>query len=354
MSATGHPVSSGEVPGRYSRQVLFGPLGEPGQLKLMDSRVAIVGMGALGTVLANHMVRAGVGYIRLIDRDFVEESNLQRQMLYEEADAADSRPKAAAAAERLGRINSLVTIEPHVTDLNPSNAEELLTGVDLVLDGSDNFAVRFLINDVCVKHSIPWIYGGAVSARGVMMTILPGTTPCFRCLFQQSPDQGALETCDTAGVLGSIIHVVASYQAAEALKLLSGNHSAMNKGMLHFDLWHNFQGGMDMSAARSPECPCCANGQYDYLSAELEGETLQSLCGRNAVQIVPVHPRKLNLEELEQALRHSGTTERNAFLLKYKSDNGLTLVLFPDGRAMVQGTDDLTAAKSFYSRYVGM
>ena len=354
MSTAGQPASTGAVPGRYSRQVLFGPLGEPGQLKLMDSRVAIVGMGALGTVLANHMVRAGVGYIRLIDRDFVEESNLQRQMLYEEADAADSRPKAAAAAERLGRINSLVTIEPHVTDLNPSNAEELLTGVDLVLDGSDNFAVRFLINDVCVKHSIPWIYGGAVSARGVMMTILPGTTPCFRCLFQQAPDQGALETCDTAGVLGSIIHVVASYQAAEALKLLSGNHSALNKGMLHFDLWHNFQGGMDMSAARSPECPCCGQAQYDYLTAELEGETLQSLCGRNAVQIVPVRPRKLNLEELEHALRQSGTTERNAFLLKYKSDNGLTLVLFPDGRAMVQGTDDLTAAKSFYSRYVGM
>lgn len=342
------------VPTRYSRQVLFSPLGESGQRKLMDSRVAIVGMGALGTVLANHMVRAGVGYVRLIDRDFVEESNLQRQMLYEEADAASSRPKAAAAAERLARINSLVTIEPHVTDLNPSNAEELLTGVDLVLDGSDNFAVRFLINDVCVKHSIPWIYGGAVSARGVMMTILPGTTPCFRCLFQQPPDQGALETCDTAGVLAPIIHVVASYQGVEALKLLSGSRETLNKGMLHFDLWHNFQGSMDMSNARWNECPCCGQGQFDYLTAELEGETLQSLCGRNAVQIVPVRPRKLNLEEVETVLSRSGAVERNAFLLKYRSDNGLTLVLFPDGRAMVQGTADLTAAKSFYSRYVGM
>lgn len=344
-----------KAPARYSRQVLFTPLGEDGQRKLMDSRVAIVGMGALGTVLANHMARSGVGYIRLIDRDFVEESNLQRQMLYEEEDAAGSRPKAAAAAERLSRINSLVRIEAHVTDLNPSNAEELLSGVDLVLDGSDNFAVRFLINDVCVKHGIPWIYGGAVSSRGVMMTILPGVTPCFRCLFQQPPEQGAAETCDTAGVLGPIIHVVASYQAAEAMKLLSGSRDALHKGMLHFDLWHNFQGHMDMANARWEDCPCCGQNRFDYLSSELEGETLQSLCGRNAVQIVPVRPRKLNLEEMEALLGRSGPTERNAFLLKYHSEEtGLTLVLFPDGRAMIQGTSDMAAAKSFYSRYVGM
>jgi molybdopterin-synthase adenylyltransferase len=201
---------------RYSRHTLFAPIGEEGQRKLGASRVAIVGMGALGTVLANHMVRAGVGFVRLIDRDFVESSNLQRQMLYEEEDAAQSAPKAMAAAQRLARINSQITIEPHVTDLNPMNAEELLGGVDLILDGTDNFAVRFLINDISVKLNIPWIYGGAVASRGVSMTVIPGQTPCLRCLFPQAPASGTTETCDTAGVIGGIIHVVASCQATEA------------------------------------------------------------------------------------------------------------------------------------------
>lgn len=342
------------VPLRYSRQVLFAPIGQSGQEKLMSSRAAIVGMGALGTVLANHLVRAGVGYVRIIDRDFVEESNLQRQMLYEEQDALESRPKAEAAKQRLNSINSLVHIDAHVTDLNPANAEELLTGVDLVLDGTDNFSVRFLINDVCVKHGIPWIYGGAVSSRGVVAAIRPGETPCLRCLFSQPPGQGAAETCDTAGVIGPIIHVVASYQATEALKLLSGDNSHLNKGMLHFDLWHNFQGAVDVSGGRSDSCPCCGQRSFDYLSAEITGETIQSLCGRNSVQIVPVRKRKLNLEEWEETLRKLGPTTRNPFLLKFNPQPELTLVLFPDGRAMVQGTSDPAAAKSLYSRYVGM
>jgi molybdopterin-synthase adenylyltransferase len=342
------------VPSRYSRQLLFAPLGEEGQRKLMASRVAIVGMGALGTVLANHMVRAGVGYVRLIDRDFVEESNLQRQMLYEEADARESRPKAIAAAARLQSINSLVEIDARVADLNPANAEELLCGTDLVLDGSDNFSVRFLINDVCVKHSIPWIYGGAVSSRGVSMTILPEATPCLRCMFSQPPEQSTVETCDTSGVIGPIIHVVASYQAAEALKLLSGNRNAMNTGMLHFDMWHNFQGSVDVSEGRSDSCPCCSHKQYDYLTAELEGETIQSLCGRNSVQIVPVNSRKLNLDECAATFSKLGRIEKTPFLLKFYPNPELTLVLFPDGRAMVQGTSDVAAAKSIYSRFVGM
>lgn len=347
-------ATASSVPNRYSRQVLFAPIGEVGQKKLMDSRVAIVGMGALGTVLANHMVRAGVGYVRIIDRDFVEESNLQRQMLYEESDAAESRPKAVAAAERLSRVNSLVRIEPHVADLNPANAEELLSDVDLVLDGSDNFSVRFLINDVCVKLGTPWIYGGAVSSRGVSMTVLPGVTPCLRCMFSQPPEQGAAETCDTSGVIGPIIHVVASYQAAEALKLLTGRTEHVNKSMLHFDLWHNFQGSVDVSGGKSEDCPCCGRRRFEYLSAELEGETIQSLCGRNSVQIVPLRPRKLNLDEWEAALAKLGRTVRNPFLLKFHPNPELTLVLFPDGRAMIQGTSDITAAKSIYSRFVGM
>lgn len=343
-----------DVPSRYSRQILFAPIGEEGQRSLMNARVAVVGMGALGTVLANHMVRAGVGYVRIIDRDFVEESNLQRQMLYEEADAADSKPKAAAAKERLSRINSLVDIDAHVVDLNASNAEALLSDMDLVLDGSDNFSVRFLVNDVCVKHGIPWIYGGAVSARGVVMPVLPGETPCLRCMFGNVPEQGSVETCDTAGVIGPIIHIVASYQAAEAFKLLTGNRSRVSKGMLHFDLWNSHQASVDISDGRQPDCPCCGQGRYEFLTSELEGETLQSLCGRNSVQIVPVHPRKLDLSEWEHSFRKLGPTERNPFLLKFQPSPDLTLVLFPDGRAMVQGTSDLAAAKSVYSRYVGM
>lgn len=346
--------SHSAVPSRYSRQLLFTPIGEEGQTRLIQARVAVVGMGALGTVLANHMVRAGVGYVRIIDRDFVEESNLQRQMLYEESDAAESKPKAEAAKERLQRINSLVRIEAHVADLNPSNAEELLGDVDLVLDGSDNFSVRFLVNDVCVKHRIPWIYGGAVSSRGVVMPVLPGETPCLRCMFGNVPEQGTAETCDTAGVIGPIIHIVASYQATEALKLLTGNTDRINRGMQHFDIWNNHYGSVDISGGRQPDCPCCGQGRYEFLSSELDGDSIQSLCGRNSVQIVPLRPRKLDLDQWEATFRRLGPTERNPFLLKFMPAPEVTLVLFPDGRAMVQGTADLTAAKSLYSRYVGM
>jgi molybdopterin-synthase adenylyltransferase len=347
-------INKPEVPARYSRQILFPPIGEDGQRSLIGSRVAVVGMGALGTVLANHMVRAGVGYVRIIDRDFVEESNLQRQMLYEENDALNSKPKAAAAQERLNRINSLVEIDAHITDLNASNAEELLSDVDLVLDGSDNFSVRFLINDVCVKHGIPWIYGGAVSARGVVMPVVPNATPCLRCIFGNVPEQGTAETCDTAGVIGPIIHIVASYQATEAFKLLTGNRDRLQKGMLHFDLWNNHHASVDVSGGRHTDCPCCGQGRYDFLTSELEGETIQSLCGRNSVQIVPLRPRKLDLNEWEATFRKLGPTEKNPFLLKFQPSPEVTLVLFPDGRAMVQGTSDITAAKSIYSKYVGM
>lgn len=342
------------IPTRYSRQILFTPIGEDGQRRLGEARVAVVGMGALGTVLANHMARAGVGYVRIIDRDFVEESNLQRQMLYDESDADGSKPKAAAAADKLRLINSLVTIDSHIADLNPSNAEELLADMDLVLDGTDNFSVRFLINDVCVKHSIPWIYGGAVSSRGVVMPVIPGVTPCLRCMFGNLPDQGTVETCDTAGVLGSIIHIVASYQAAEAIKLLTGNEEKVNKSMLHFDIWNNHFGSVDVSGGRQEDCPCCGQAKYEFLTSELEGESIQSLCGRNSVQIVPLRPKRLDLNDWENTFRKLGPTERNPFLLKFHPAPELTLVLFPDGRAMIQGTSDITAAKTLYSKFVGM
>jgi molybdopterin/thiamine biosynthesis adenylyltransferase len=339
---------------RYSRQVLFSPIGEQGQVKLGASKVAIVGLGALGTVLANHMVRAGVGYVRLIDRDFVETSNLQRQMLYDEQDALGSMPKAVAAAARLRLINSLVTIEPHVTDLNRTNAEDLLGDVDLILDGTDNFSVRFLINDVSVKLGIPWIYGGAVASRGVSLTILPGQTPCLRCLFSQAPAPGTTETCDTAGVIGGIIHVVASYQATEALKLLISSMDRLNLHMQQWDLWFNHNSSINVASARKSDCPACGKQQFDYLEADFEGETMQTLCGRNSVQIHPLKTASMSLEEWEHKWRPLGPTERNRFLLKFQAAPDITLILFPDGRLLVQGTDDIITAKNLYSRYVGM
>ncbi|MFC3843244.1 MULTISPECIES: ThiF family adenylyltransferase [Paenibacillus] len=342
------------VDARYSRQVLFSPIGLEGQRKLIGSRVAIVGMGALGTVLANHMVRAGVGYVRLIDRDFVEASNLQRQMLYDEEDAATMTPKAIAAAKRLQLVNSLVTIEPHVMDLNATNAEDLLGDVDLILDGTDNFSVRFLINDVSIKLGIPWIYGGAVASRGVSLTILPGQTPCLRCLFTQAPAAGTTETCDTAGVIGGIIHVVASFQATEALKLLVGATEQLNLRMQQWDLWFNQHSAINVTGALKADCPACSNKHYDYLETDMDSDTIQSLCGRNSVQIHPVLPAAKPLEYWEERLKPLGTVERNRFLLKFQAGPDLYMVIFPDGRVLVQGTDDLIQAKSLYSRYIGM
>ncbi|MCZ8513460.1 ThiF family adenylyltransferase [Paenibacillus filicis] len=341
-------------PERYSRQMLFAPIGPEGQAKLLSSRVAIVGMGALGTVLANHMVRAGVGYVRVIDRDFVEKSNLQRQMLFDEADAGQSAPKAEAAAARLRAANGGVVIEPVIADLNTTNAEELLADTDLILDGTDNFTVRFLINDVSQKHGIPWIYGGAVSSRGVSLTVIPGVTPCLRCLFGQPPERGTTETCDTAGVIGPIIHTVASHQAAEAFKLLVGADTQLNRKMVHWDLWYNQYAAVDVSKSRKTDCPCCGKRQFEYLDSALEEETIQTLCGRNSVQISPVRPSSLSLQEWAEKLRPLGRVEQNPFLLKLHLPDDITLVLFPDGRMMVQGTDDPIAAKSLYSRYIGM
>jgi adenylyltransferase/sulfurtransferase len=338
---------------RYSRQKLFSPIGAEGQYKLKNARVAIVGMGALGTVLANHMVRAGVGYIRIIDRDYVEWSNLQRQMLFEEEDAQASSPKAIAAANRLRRINSLVEIEPLVTDLNPTNALSLLSGIDLILDGTDNFAVRFLINDISVKLNIPWIYGGAVGSRGVTMTIIPQQTPCFRCMFGQAPLQGSGETCDTIGVIGPIIHLVASHQATEALKLLVGDNENLNRHLVHYDLWFNQHASIDVTKARKIDCPACIEKQFDYLNADLQGETIQTLCGRNAVQIHPIHARTYDLSAWADKWSVVGEIHLSPFLLKFQINSSIKLILFPDGRVIIQGTGDLIEAKSLYSRYIG-
>ncbi|OCT11654.1 thiamine biosynthesis protein ThiF [Paenibacillus pectinilyticus] len=354
MNSHVHTDSTPEVDARYSRQVLFSPIGLDGQRKLGEGRVAIVGMGALGTVLANHMVRAGVGYVRIIDRDFVDLSNLQRQMLYDEEDAAGTVPKAIAAAARLQLVNSAVVVDPHVCDLNATNAEQLLHDVDLILDGTDNFAVRFLLNDISIKLGIPWIYGGAVASRGVSLTILPGQTPCLRCLFTQAPAAGTTDTCDTAGVIGGIIHVVASFQATEALKLLVGAAEQLNLNMQQWDLWFNQNSSIRVAGAKKSDCPACANQQFDYLDAHLDSDTIQSLCGRNSVQIHPILPSTQPLDYWEERLKPLGLVEKNRFLLKFHASADIQMILFPGGRVLIQGTEDLIQAKSLYSRYIGM
>jgi molybdopterin/thiamine biosynthesis adenylyltransferase len=338
---------------RYSRQILFAPIGEAGQQKLLDSRVAIVGMGALGTVLANHMVRAGIGFVRLIDRDFVEASNLQRQMLYTESHAENSLPKAIAAAESLRAVNSSVVIESVVADLTWQNAESLLSDVDLVLDGTDNFQVRFLINDFCVKHGLPWVYGGGVSAQGMTLPILPGDTPCLRCLFDAPPAPGTTPTCDTAGVLGPIIHIVASYQAVEAMKILVGAKEDVRRTMLNLSIWDYSTHSIDVSRARRPDCPCCGQRRFDYLEPA-QRENTTSLCGRNTIQISPPDPMEIDLPALAERLRTIGKVESNKFLLRFYATDDIRLVIFPDGRVLVQGTDDIVRARSLYAKYIGM
>ncbi|MGE5701252.1 MAG: ThiF family adenylyltransferase [Clostridia bacterium] len=337
---------------RYSRQMLFAPIGVKGQEHLMQKKVAIVGMGALGTVLSNHMVRAGVGGVRLIDRDFVEESNLQRQMLYDEEDARQHLPKAVAAMNKLQRINSGVNIDGIVADLHAGNAEDYLADADLILDGSDNFQVRYLINDVAVKHNIPWVYGGAVSARGMVSVIRPGLTPCFRCLFPHAP-AGRGETCDTVGVIGPIIHIVASYQATEALKLLTGNEDQVNPNLEQFDIWANEHMQMNVAKGRNPNCPACGTHRFDYLDLNgMEADEFTTLCGRDTVQISPLHAIHVDFSELSERFRLLGRVEENAFLLRFHVDD-YTLVFFKDGRVLVQGTHDVAVAKSLHAKYVG-
>lgn len=299
------------------------------------------------------MVRAGVGQIRLIDRDFVEWSNLQRQMLFDESDAKQGLPKAVAAEKKLSAINSGVKLETHITDLNGSNAEDLLTGVDLVLDGTDNFATRYLINDVCVKHEIPWIYGGAVSSRGMTFTIRPHITPCLRCLFPDSPGPGTADTCDTAGVIGPIIQMVAACQATEALKLLVNDLDALDQRLRHFELWQNHNAGFHMNGKKRKDCPACGKQHYEYLDHFNREETAVSLCGRNTVQITPNPPQQLDLNRLKKNLSSLGPVEQNRFLLRAQVDPQHKLILFPDGRILVQGTDNPTLARSLIARYIG-
>jgi adenylyltransferase/sulfurtransferase len=332
---------------RYSRQILFSGIGPLGQKHLASSRVAIVGCGATGSALASLLARAGVGFIRIIDRDYIEPSNLQRQLLFDEADAADSLPKAVAAARKIKLFNSEISVEDRVGDLAPANCSELLGNVDLVLDGTDNFETRYLINDFAVANSIPWIYTAAVGSYGVAMNIIPGETACLACIFPDSPT-GMVETCDTSGILNSAVNLVASISATEGLKLLVGARNKLRRTLLSYDVWTNDHA--EVSAQRPREgCRCC--DQRDFIHLAGEGRPHITLCGRNSVQIHEKF-RPVDFAELTSKLSPHGTVRHNDFVLKFFRDP-YEMTLFPDGRAIIKGTTDTAIARSLYARFIG-
>jgi len=332
---------------RYSRQERFALLGPSGQRKLGEARVAIAGCGALGTYHAGALARAGVGFLRVIDRDYVELNNLQRQWLFEESDAAEGLPKAIAAARQLARVNSSITIEPVVADLTAATADDLLGGVDLLLDGTDNFETRYLLNEYAVRGRLPWIYGGAVGSYGIAMPVLPEETPCLVCLYPEPPS-GIQPTCETAGVLSTTTTVIGALQATMALQILSGNRDAVPRRITTIDLWSGAIRQIDQPA-RDPGCAVCARRVFERLQG---GHRVPvSLCGRNAVQIHERH-RPVDLVQLGQALAPLGQVRANEFALRFFVAP-YELTVFPDGRAIIKGTQDPGVARSLYARYVG-
>jgi len=340
---------------KYSRQILFAAIGEEGQERLLNSSAVLVGCGALGTVSANLLVRGGIGRLRIIDRDFVETSNLQRQTLFEESDARDSMPKSIAAERRLRAVNSDVAIEAVISDLNSKNARDLLSGFPLILDGTDNFETRLLINDASIALGVPWIYAAAVASYGITLTVLPGETPCLACLLESSGKSngppsgfGIEDTCDTVGVLNSAASVIASIQAAEATKLLAGKSEALNGRLVSCDVWTGrFQ---SIRVAKNPQCRACVRREFAYLEGGAQPHV--TMCGRNSVQIHE-RSRRLDLVELGQRIAKTATeVRRNDFLLRFRVSS-YELTVFPDGRAVIKGTHDPVVARSLYARYIG-
>jgi molybdopterin-synthase adenylyltransferase len=346
------PTRSEPSLARYARQIVFPGVGEEGQRALLKARVSIIGVGATGSVLANHLTRAGIGFLRLIDRDFIELNNLQRQLLYDEDDIAALLPKAVAAARKLRRINSSIAIEETVAEVTPANIAGFVSDVDLVLDGTDNFATRYLINDACVKLGKPWVYCGVIAAYGMTMTIRPHRSPCLRCVMGDLPAPGTVPTCDVAGVIGSIVTLMGSIAAAEAIKLIVG-HGKLNAGMIYADLWEGNFDQFDLGGPR-PDCPTCGRGEYPFMSAETGARTT-SLCGRDAVQVSVIGVRTLDLEALADRLRAAGfgTVQCNPYLLRAEID-GYEFTVFGDGRAIIKGTADEARASTLYARYIGM
>ena len=350
---------------RYHRQILLSQIGPSGQERLSAAHVLLVGCGALGSVLADQLVRAGVGSMCIVDRDVVELTNLQRQVLFDEDDARQGVPKAVAAARRLQWVNSEVRVEPVVADVHAGNVEELVglgvsgRRVDLILDGTDNVETRYLLNDFAVKHGVPWIYGACVGTEGRVMTIRPPHTACLRCVFADPPEAGELPTCDTAGVLGPVAAAVASVQSVAAIKLLTGQADAATEALVTLDLWAGRFRATSLSDARRPDCRTCGRREFDFLDSP-SGRPV-SLCGRNAVQVRPaVAPVAFDLGRIAAKLRALGPVEQNAYLVRCALEDAsrgespkLQLTVFRDGRAIIQGTTNTEQARSIYARTVG-
>ncbi len=336
---------------RYTRQMVLPGIGVEGQQRLQQARVAVLGVGALGTALASGVARAGVGYVRLIDRDFIEEHNLQRQLLFDEDDIAANLPKAVAAAEKLRRVNSRITIEPVVEDVTPANIERLISDCDLVLDGGDNFELRMLLNDAALKHHIPWIYGAVIATHGVVMPILPDDGPCFRCLLPDLPTPGATPTCETAGVLGTVPQIIAAYQVTEALKWLTGQHKALCRDLRYIDVWHNLYERVQVLKGEVV-CPACDERRFEFLEGRHHTRS-ETLCGRDAVQVRPAGIARPDFAALAERLAPLGEVRHNEFLLRLRVE-AYEITLFLDGRAIIQGTSDEGVARSLYTRYIGL
>ncbi len=335
---------------RYSRQILFKGIGAEGQRRLLEARVLIVGCGALGSAQAESLCRAGIGHLRIADRDFVEISNLQRQTMFTQQDAEQRLPKAIAAARHLREINSDTQVEPEVIDVNHSNIERLLDECDVVVDGTDNFATRYLINDACVKHDINWIYGAAVGSYGVTMTVRPHQTACLRCIFEELPPAASAPTCDTAGVIMPIIDIVAAVQVSETLKLLTGRIEDLHGSLMQFDVWRNEWRSIK-SGAPNPDCLTCGLGHFETLSPVAQ-EGAAVLCGRDAIQISPLRPTRVNFSSLAERLRGIGEVKFNEYLLRFRTDD-FELTVFQDARSIIRGTNEVATARSLYAKYIG-
>jgi molybdopterin-synthase adenylyltransferase len=337
---------------RYSRQALFAPVGEAGQARLKRAKVVIIGCGALGAISAETLARAGMGRLVLIDRDFVEESNLQRQMMFEESDAFERLPKPIAAARRIARVNSRVEVEPIVADVNYENVEEFIAGASVVLDGTDNFETRYLINDACLKAGVPWVYGAAVGSYGLTMTVVPRETPCLRCVLPEMPDPASGPTCDTAGVIMPIVSIIGSIQSAEAMKLIVGDMDKLHRSLMRIDVWDFQFNRMDLASfSEMQNCPACGRGEFEFLRGAARQVTT-TLCGRNAVQIARSGSAKIDFAQLAERLKNSGEVAFNDFLLRFRVED-YDITVFRDARSIIRGTTDPAVARGLYSRYIG-
>ena len=340
---------------RYSRQTVLDCIGVDGQRRLGESRVTLIGCGALGTVLANTLVRAGVGHLRICDRDFIEPNNLQRQVLFDETDIEQNLPKAVAATNKLRSINSAVTVTGEVADVNHTNIEALCNDAHLVLDGTDNFETRYLINDYCICHATPWIYGAVIGTSGLVMPILPGQTPCLRCVFENAPPPEMNPTCDTAGVLGPAVNVIASIQAVEAIKLLTGQVDRVLRKLISVDVWNGRLAQLNVATGGNTDCICCGRREFEYLNGSAMSLT-STLCGRDAVQIHPATDagRAMDFDALLAKLAPlaRATPVKSDYVLR-ASIGEYDITVFADGRAIIKGTNNPDVARSVYSRYVG-